>query len=918
VKAGQHASLPLLVADLADEGVRDFLEGVALASQVAFVPLLAAPVDRSTHALEVYSPDSATPLHLYADPVGPPTAEGFPLRLRFAADPPAPVAVRSSEVAATAKPARKRPTTLRARHETNHELSARHTSDLEGKPAPRKALGELVGRTLAGGKLEITAVIGGGGVGAVYRAEHRRLRMPVAVKVLHDTYQADADFGRRFHAEALAASRLDHPNITRVLDFGQEPDGLLYLVMEYLDGVGLRAVLDQEQRLDVERVLLLGSQVCAGLAHAHARSIVHKDVKPENLVIVQGANDDDGQPIEVVKVCDFGIAQGAVAEETRRFQGTPEYMSPEQCVNGELDARSDVYSFGIVLYELLTGDVPFTDPEVGRIIWNHLHEPPEAPSSRNAQVPPRLDAIVLRALAKKPADRFGSMRDLRAALRELLDQPPSSTSGRRAPTSAAPPEPPPLAATPGPELAYPSARPPPEAEPRAARPVPDLARPSAKPARLPEAPEPVRPSAARPAPDLARPSAKPATPSANPAGRMAGSMPTPAGEWLIRGGGYDEMAPRTSAAPSSTPQTSSSSSSSSALAAAQQAPPSAEVAALAADPAAFMRRLVATDDPRAFAELVLPLETAIPELVERRMIETLWRLASTLDVLATEGAETEGSRAATSKAILRILRDPSTLATVAQVVLASGDLAAERLIIAGGAFGAHALYSARIRQTDPEARARFTATLRALGADAHPILRGGLERLVDRLSDVRASQIAEDLLSVLPGSPDDALGAIVAAYARSSNPALVRLAVIALPALWRERSRAIILGLIEHADEAVAIASLRALAEIGISDAHTPRRIATVLDRSPRRSTRLAAVSTLSRGRGEARRVAAGLLEERLRATKVPATPEDADVALGLARGLLLVATDKGAAEVTLGETTKAWPDELRARTREL
>ncbi|HVH47852.1 MAG TPA: protein kinase, partial [Labilithrix sp.] len=219
-----HGSLPMLVADLADEASRDFLEGVALAEQVAYVPLLAAPVDRSTHLLEVYSPGTPEPLRLVADPIGPPTAEGFPLRLR----------AQQQESAILLRVVKNRPPTFRARHETNHALTEHHTADLEGTERSPNEAPLIVGRHLANGKLEIESLIGRGGVGAVYRARHRELQMPVAVKVLHDTYQADADFGRRFHAEALAASRLDHPNITRVLDFGQEPDGLLYLVMEYL------------------------------------------------------------------------------------------------------------------------------------------------------------------------------------------------------------------------------------------------------------------------------------------------------------------------------------------------------------------------------------------------------------------------------------------------------------------------------------------------------------------------------------------------------------------------------------------------------------------------------------------------------------------------------------------------------------
>ncbi|MBX3204279.1 MAG: serine/threonine protein kinase [Labilithrix sp.] len=792
-----QGSLPMLVADLADEASRDFLEGVALAEQVAYVPLLAAPVDRSTHSLEVYSPGSGEPLRLLADPVGPPTADGFPLKLR----------TRQPESAPLLRAANKRPTTLRARHETNHELTDRHTADLEGTADRSAVPSDLVGRRLANGKLEIESLIGGGGVGAVYRARHRELQMPVAVKVLHDTFQSDADFGRRFHAEALAASRLDHPNVTRVLDFGQEPDGLLYLVMEYLDGVGLRALLERDGRFDTERVVRLASQVCAGLGHAHARNIVHKDVKPENLVILQGS-DDDGNAMEIVKVCDFGIAQGAVAEETRRFQGTPEYMSPEQCMAAELDARSDVYALGIVMYELITGDVPFTSDDVRAIVQMQIEDPIPPPSHRAANVDPRLEAIILRALAKDRDARFASMRDLRAALRDLLDKPPISLSGQYQRVQLTGMTAPPL-------------------------PLGDRA------------------------------------PSSSPG-------------WLIHGAALELDSPRS---------------------------PRSE---LSSDPSAFMRRLVGTTDPRVFAELVAPLESAIRELAQAHDVETLWRLASTLDILATEGPELPGSRAALSKALLRVLRDPSVLAPVAQRVLAGGDAAGERLLNAAGAFGAHALYSARVRQGDAEARGRFTRALRAIGPVGTPIIRGGLERLADRLGAPGAVSIAEDLLASLPAGHDEALGAIVAAYARSSVPSLSRAAVAALPQLWRERARPIILGLLEHASEEVGIAALGALAELGVADPHTPRFVATVLDRASRRTMRLAAVRTITQARGEARPVSAALIAERLRRCTHLQTIDDAEVALGLARGLVALAPEH-AAEV-IGEASRSWPPDLRAR----
>jgi len=558
-------------------------------------------------------------------------------------------------------------------------------------------------------------------------------------------------------------------------------------------------------------VVRLASQVCAGLAHAHARNIVHKDVKPENLVILQGS-DDDGNAMEIVKVCDFGIAQGAVAEETRRFQGTPEYMSPEQTTASELDARSDVYALGIVMYELITGDVPFSNSDVRTILHMQREAPVPPPSQRARDLDPRLDAIILRALAKDRNARFVSMRDLRAALRDLLDKPPVSLSGRYQ------------------RFQLSSAAPPP---------------------------------------------------------RTTGDgMPASSPGWLIHGASIELDSP---------------------------ASPRSE---LTNDPSAFMRRLVNTADPRAFAELVAPLEAAIRELAQAQAVETLWRLASTLDVLATEGPEIPGSRAALSKALLRVLRDPSVLAPVAQRVLAAGDATGERLLHTAGTFGAHALYSARVRQGDAEARARFTRALRGIGPSGLPILRGGLERLADRLGTPGAIDIAEDLLVSLPASADESLGALVASYALSSHPTLARVAVAALPALWQERSRAIILGLLEHPAEDVALAALAALAELGITDEHTPRLIATILDRARRRNMRLGAVRAMMQARGDARHVSAGLLAERLRRCTHLATTDDVELAFGLARGLLVLAPEH--ARQILDHATQGWPPDLRARAARL
>ena len=381
-----------MVADLADPAARDFLTGLALAGGKAYLPLLTAPVSASTHVLEIYTPDRAEPLVLFAEPLGGPTAVGFPLKLR----PYDPRAGGSGE---------------RPRAPTSVTLTEEHgTEAVADGAAVHVAAETLVGRAIAGGKLGLESVIGAGGVGAVYRATHRDLQIPVAVKILHHRFQQDLEFCNRFHAEALAASGLDHPNLVRVLDFGQEADGLLYLAMEHLDGAPLADLLRGALPLDLTRIVNIMMQVCAGLAHAHMRGIVHRDVKPDNVMLVRN-EDDDGRPSEIVKVCDFGIALAQGGSTSSAVVGTPDYMSPEQCRNAPLDGRSDVYSCGVMLYELATGQMPFDAPDALTLLNRHMFVVPEPPGTRVPDLDPRLDALIMKALEKDPNARQASMRE---------------------------------------------------------------------------------------------------------------------------------------------------------------------------------------------------------------------------------------------------------------------------------------------------------------------------------------------------------------------------------------------------------------------------------------------------------------------------------------------------------------------------
>ena len=277
-----------------------------------------------------------------------------------------------------------------------------------------------LGRLLLG-KFQIEARLGEGGMGRVYRAVQQPLERTVVLKILHRRLMGDASLTARFQLEARAASRLSHPSCVQVTDFGALEDGALYLAMEYVDGQTLGALIQAEGPLAEARAARLVEKVCEGVAAAHEAQILHRDLKPDNIMVISEAGG-----AERVKVVDFGIAKlldkaegDPSLTELGMVCGTPEYMSPEQARGEALDPRSDIYALGVVLFHALTGELPFTAPTSVGVVSKHITEAPPRPRALRPELSEDIEALVLRCLAKAPAQRPESAQALAAALGAL-------------------------------------------------------------------------------------------------------------------------------------------------------------------------------------------------------------------------------------------------------------------------------------------------------------------------------------------------------------------------------------------------------------------------------------------------------------------------------------------------------------------
>jgi serine/threonine protein kinase len=324
------------------------------------------------------------------------------------------------------------------------------------------ATDELIGEVIAD-RYHVLKKIGQGGMGQVYLAEHVRMGRRCAIKVMNRSLSQDTGAVSRFAREAANAARINDPNVAHIYDFGESKEHGIYLAMEYVEGEVLSRILERERVLPVERALRIAVQVTRALGAAHKEGVVHRDLTPNNIVVGNASGE-----IDLVKVVDFGIAKamqdsGDGLTRTGFVVGTPRYMSPEQLLADPVDGRSDLYSLGCIMFEMLAGSHPFVGPDGSHQTSKRLSEPAPHPRERNPNIPPALDAVVVKALARNPGERFANAHDLRQAMEAAAVQGPErkfAWTGRKrqagaaeAPTQSKP------AATPVPEAAKPAPTP---------------------------------------------------------------------------------------------------------------------------------------------------------------------------------------------------------------------------------------------------------------------------------------------------------------------------------------------------------------------------------------------------------------------------------------------------------------------------
>ncbi len=284
----------------------------------------------------------------------------------------------------------------------------------------------LIGTVLVGYRIE--ALLGRGGMSVVYRAEDLRLKRKVALKLLAPQLAEDERFRERFLRESELAASIDHPHVIPIYEAG-EADGQLYIAMRYVEGTDLKALLRKEGALEPKRALALLEQVADALDAAHQRGLVHRDVKPGNVLIAAR------ERREHCYLSDFGLTKQTSSEsgltQSGQFVGTAEYIAPEQIERGPVDGRTDIYSLGCVLYECLTGEVPYPGERLMAVLWAHVNEPSPSASEHNPELPAQVDAMLAKALAKSPEERYSSCGELVEAAREALGESAQASPRRR-------------------------------------------------------------------------------------------------------------------------------------------------------------------------------------------------------------------------------------------------------------------------------------------------------------------------------------------------------------------------------------------------------------------------------------------------------------------------------------------------------